>query len=176
MDDYQQQVALILQQLNIPLALIEARGLVLCPEPLELVLAEQGADGREHRLIPAAAAAWLAMKQAALADGIELYAVSAFRDLARQRAIIENKIARGMPMETILALSAPPGYSEHHSGRAIDIGTPGSTPTEEEFETTAAFAWLSRHAGRFGFRLSFPRGNALGYIYEPWHWYYHGTA
>ncbi|MNW15580.1 D-alanyl-D-alanine carboxypeptidase [compost metagenome] len=43
---------------------------------------------------------------------------------------------------------------------------------EEVFEQTPAFAWLQANADRFGFVLSFPRGNACGYLYEPWHWCY----
>ncbi len=75
-----------------------------------------------------------------------------------------------MPIDKILTLSAPPGYSEHHTGCAIDINTPGCVATEEEFENTDAYRWLTEHAGRFGFTLSYPRDNALGFIYEPWHW------
>lgn len=175
MSEYEQRVAQLLQHYQIPRALIEARGLLLCPEPAELVIAEVGADGRQHQLTPAAAAAWAALKQAAQQDGVELFIASAFRNLERQSEIIEHKLARGMSIEAILKLSAPPGYSEHHSGCAVDIGTPNSVPTEEEFETTAAFAWLSDNAARFGFVLSFPRGNRFGYIYEPWHWYFHGV-
>ena len=66
--------------------------------------------------------------------------------------------------------SAPPGCSEHHTGRAVDIGTPHCKVLDEEFEQTEAFDWLVRFAGKFGFRLSYPRGNSCGYAYEPWHW------
>ena len=46
-------------------------------------------------------------------------------------------------------------------------------PVEEEFERSPAFAWLKRHASRFGFRLSYPRRNRHGMAYEPWHWCWH---
>lgn len=174
LDAYRQRVTRALATLGIAPELFAARQLPLCPEAAPLVVAQLDTDGRAHRLTPDTAAAWAALQLAARQDGIEIFIVSAFRDLAQQIAIIEHKLARGLPLEQILTLSAPPGYSEHHSGRAIDIGTPGSTPTEEEFETTAAFAWLTEHAARFGFVLSFPRGNRYGYIYEPWHWYFHG--
>jgi D-alanyl-D-alanine carboxypeptidase len=145
-------------------------GLPFHPEAGELALAETGSDGFRHLLIPAAARAWQAMQKAARQDGIDLYIVSAFRDLASQAEIVRAKIARGMPLELIFTLSAPPGYSEHHTGRAIDINTPGCEEREEPFEDTPAFAWLNTHAGRFGFVLSYPRGNGKGFIYEPWHW------
>jgi len=76
-------------------------------------------------------------------------------------------------VEEILTVNAAPGYSEHHSGYALDIGTPGEPPAEESFESTAAFAWLGEHAGRFGFQLSYPRDNPHGIVYEPWHWCWH---
>ena len=86
------------------------------------------------------------------------------------------KVAAGMPMDEILRVSAAPGYSEHHTGCAIDITTPGSEPLEEEFEHTDAFRWLVRSAERFGFAMSYPRDNAFGIIYEPWHWQWHAAA
>jgi D-alanyl-D-alanine carboxypeptidase len=71
---------------------------------------------------------------------------------------------------SLLGVSAPPGYSEHHSGGAVDVTTEGVPPLELDFEDTPAFRWLSDHAHKFGFHLSFPRDNPCGYAYEPWHW------
>lgn len=152
--------------------IIAAKALPFHAEASTLVVAETDAQGNAHLLIPAAADAWQDMKLAASADGIMIELVSAFRSIERQVGIIRNKLAQGLSIDTILTLSAPPGYSEHHSGCAIDINTPGCRPTEEEFDGTQAFAWLNAHAGRFGFSLSYPRNNALGFIYEPWHWFY----
>jgi hypothetical protein len=47
---------------------------------------------------------------------------------------------------------------------------------EEEFEHSQAFQWLIQNAHKFGFRLSYPRGNKFGIAYEPWHWFYEGNA
>jgi D-alanyl-D-alanine carboxypeptidase len=90
----------------------------------------------------------------------------------RQVDIIRGKLDNGLAIDTILRSSAPPGYSEHHTGRAIDINTPGCDPLEGVFEETAAFRWLTVHAPRFGFTMSYPRENPWGYIPEPWHWCY----
>ena len=79
-------------------------------------------------------------------------------------------------MAQILRVSAAPGYSEHHSGRALDITTPGYAALEEEFELSPAFAWLKKHAKTFRFRLSYPRRNTHGIAYEPWHWCWHATT
>ncbi|HEY8609075.1 MAG TPA: M15 family metallopeptidase [Noviherbaspirillum sp.] len=166
----------LLAELGITPPILAAKGLPPYAVAPEVVAAETGGDDREHLLVPAAARAWRQMKQAAAADGVDMHIVSAFRTLEDQADIIREKIARRMPMERILMLSAPPGYSEHHTGRAIDINTPGCIPREEPFEDTAAFRWLQRHAVRFGFTLSYPRGNALGFIYEPWHWCWQSPA
>ncbi len=167
-----EKISLALDALGIAPTLIAQKRLPFHAEALELVVAETAADGTAYLLVPAAAQAWLELKCAAQQDGVNVELVSAFRSIERQIDIIRNKLAHGTPIDTILTLSAPPGYSEHHSGCAVDINTPGCMPTEEPFEDTDAFRWLSAHAGRFGFTLSYPRGNALGFIYEPWHWCY----
>lgn len=168
--EYRQRIARELEQLGISPELLARKNLPFYREAEELTAGETDVDGRQYLMTPAAANAWSAMKTAALQDGIILEVVSAFRSVERQIDIIRNKLERQMPMEKILTLSAPPGYSEHHTGCAIDINTPGCLATEEEFEQTAAFRWLDAHAGRFGFVLSYPRDNDLGFIYEPWHW------
>ena len=168
--EYRQRIARELEKLGISPELLAQKNLPFYREAEELTAGETDVDGRQYLMTPAAANAWSAMKAAAMQDGIVLEVVSAFRSVERQIDIIRNKLERQMPMEKILTLSAPPGYSEHHTGCAIDINTPGCLATEEEFEQTAAFRWLDTHAGRFGFVLSYPRNNDLGFIYEPWHW------
>ena len=168
--DCPDRVKAILAALRIPLESIAARSLAFHPEADELVVAETGERGREHFLVPAAAGAWRAMKAAASADGVVITIVSAFRSVDRQAEIVRAKLAKGLSLESILCVSAPPGYSEHHSGRAVDVTTEGVRPLEEEFEHTSAFRWLSANAARFGFVLSMPRNNPHGYAYEPWHW------
>lgn len=159
--------------LGISFELIAKKGLQFHPEARELLIAEVDAQGKEYFLTPAATHAWHQLRQTAQQDKIVVEIVSAFRSIERQIDIIRVKLDRGMPIETILTLSAPPGYSEHHTGRAIDINTPGCVATEEPFEHTDAFRWLQSNAGRFGFHLSYPRGNTSGFIYEPWHWCFH---
>lgn len=154
----------------IPPQLLEQRDLLLQQEATELVLAETGEDGRQYLLTPATKLAWQAMKAAASRDGIALLMISAFRSVARQTEIISDKLAEGQQLEDILLVCAPPGYSEHHTGRAIDIATPEDPELEISFDTTAAFAWLQNNAGRFGFHMSYPPGNRSGFQYEPWHW------
>jgi D-alanyl-D-alanine carboxypeptidase len=160
----------LLAGLGIPLESLAARCLEFHPEACELVVVEIDDTGREHRLVAPAAQAWHAMKAAAAADGVAIRIVSAFRSVARQAEIVRAKLDKGQALEDILCVSAPPGFSEHHSGCALDLTTDGVRALEEEFEQTEAFRWLGANAGRFGFVLSFPRDNRYGYAYEPWHW------
>src|SRR3546814_8550538 len=100
-----------------------------------------GTDGRDKLLVAGAALAWRAMHDAAAVDGVELLLISAFRSIEFQAALVRDKLARGITIDEILMVNAPPGYSEHHSGRAIDTGARGLEPLDEDFEVTLAFAW-----------------------------------
>lgn len=156
--------------LGISSELIAARGLREYEEATRLKIAEVGADGRDHLLVPLAAEAWRLLKAAVLDDGIDLFIVSAFRSIDRQAEIIRRKLETGQILENILTISAPPGFSEHHTGRAVDLSTSGSQALNVDFDQTSAYIWLTEHAAEFGFYLSYPDGNSWGYQYEPWHW------
>ncbi len=145
-------------------------------EPAELACARRDRYARPLWLLEPAARAWNRMRDAASGDGVTLDAISGYRSHAYQFGIFARKLARGQTVEEILSVNAAPGYSEHHSGRAIDIGTPGEPPAEESFENTAAFAWLQRRASEFGFAMSYPRDNPHGICYEPWHWQWQPQA
>ena len=114
------------------------------------------------------------MSAAAAQDGVTLLALSAFRSIARQTAIVRRKLACGQPIEAILRVNAAPGCSEHHTGRALDLGSPAHLRLEATFAHTREFRWLKTHATRFGFTLSYPRNNPQGITYEPWHWCWRG--
>jgi len=171
---YVERIGAVLDALGIPIGDPERRGFVLQPEATDLVTARVLKDGRELRLVPAAAAAWQMLAAAAAAEKVTLLLISGFRSVEHQQQILAKKLAAGQMLGEILRVNAAPGYSEHHTGRAVDIGTPGCPPLEEAFEDTAAFAWLSRNAGAAGFRMTYPRGNPQGVIYEPWHWLFVG--
>jgi D-alanyl-D-alanine carboxypeptidase len=139
-------------------------------EAVELEDVEPNIVGTMQRLAPVTAAAWRKMKQSAGDAGVELLLVSGFRSVRHQAEIIRRKLAAGQSIEEILAVNAAPGFSEHHTGRAADIATPGTRPLTEEFEDSAAFRWLQANAAAFGFRMPYGRGNRFGFVYEPWHW------
>jgi D-alanyl-D-alanine carboxypeptidase len=148
----------------------ERSGLELVPEPRWLALAGLDRYRRALWLQNDAADAWMRLRQAALRDDVLLEAISGYRSHDYQLGIFERKRARGLDVDAILAVNAAPGYSEHHSGRAVDISTPGEPAAEESFESTDAFAWLQANAGDQGFAMSYPRDNPHGIVYEPWHW------
>lgn len=145
-------------------------GLALEREPAWLASAGHDRYRRTLWLRVDAARGWRHLVDAARRDGIVLEAVSGYRSHDYQAGIIERKLARGLGIEDILAVNAAPGWSEHHSGCAVDISAPGEPAAEESFEATAAFTWLHANAGTLGFTLSYPRGNPHGIVYEPWHW------
>lgn len=171
---YRKRIEATLRALGADPALHARRRLPVYAEARRLQPIGVGADGRDKFLTPGAAVAWARMREAARNDGVELLLYSAFRGFDYQLALIRGKIARGRSLDEVLAVNAPPGCSEHHSGRALDLGCTGVAPLEETFESTQAFAWLTRRGGEFGFRMSFPRDNRWGYTYEPWHWYFAG--
>lgn len=158
--------------LGIPADYGRRRGLPIQAEATVLVLVDTLPTGREIRLSPGTAAAWIRMRDAASSAGIALVPFSGFRSVERQTEIIRGRLSAGETIEAILRTVAAPGYSEHHTGRAVDIGVPGETPLTEGFERTPAFSWLQAHARAYGFSLSYPRENAHGIAYEPWHWYH----
>ena len=110
------------------------------------------------------------MQARAAEEGMHLLIVSGYRSVEYQARLIRKKINAGQSVSEILGVNAAPGHSEHHTGRAVDIATPGSRPLTEEFEESDAFRWLQEHGGTFGFSMSYPRNNPAGFIYEPWHW------
>ena len=162
----------LLRELGITEAMEAACRLPLCEEATHLVDAGEDILGRPQKMTPETFKAWRAMQSAALQDGIKIELVSAYRSIAYQGGLIRRRLAAGGELETILKASAPPGYSEHHTGRALDLHAGEGPPLTEAFEQEPAFDWLCKQAAAFGFRLSYPRDNDFGIIYEPWHWCY----
>ena len=162
--------SIVTDAFEIPADYGKKRGLPPQAEATELVSIGTTPDGRDFQLSPEAAQAWVRMRDAASSSGIALVALSGFRSVKRQAAIITAKIAAGQSIDDILRTIAAPGFSEHHTGRAVDIAVPERPTLTEAFAESAAFTWLASHALEYGFSLSYPRGNAHGIVFEPWHW------
>nr|WP_269437954.1 M15 family metallopeptidase [Arthrobacter sp. zg-Y179] len=123
-----------------------------------------------------AAEAYARMVADASADGVAVSPVSGYRSREEQSRLHTSYTER-YGQEGADSLSARPGYSEHETGLAVDIGNPdGLCALETCFEGTAAGSWTAANAHRYGFLLRYPAGaeHITGYAYEPWHLRYVG--
>ena len=150
------------------------------PEVATAELVEVGPYRQTTRIVQlhrAAAESLQRMIEAARQAGLELVPISGFRSVAYQEKLFAKGIEkRGSEVEAARWV-APPGYSEHHTGLAVDLGE-GPEPesdVEPAFGDTAAYRWLSQHAASVGFEMSFPADNPQGVGCEPWHWRFVGT-
>lgn len=140
---------------------------IALPEDLEQLPGEYSYRDYRIYLRPEAKEAFVRMAEAAAIDGLKLVVNSGFRSLEYQRDIIERRLATGQSMARIMRSVAPPGYSEHHTGCAVDF-----VPRGVIFSDTNIYRWLVENAARFGFRESFPRIKGSQLDWEPWHWFF----
>src|SRR5690349_9377229 len=103
------RVQVILNELGISIEIIATRSLVPYPEATELEIADTDHSGKNYFLIQPAVDAWRAMKAAASADGINIRIFSAFRSIQHQTEIVRAKLEKGLALEDILRVNAPPG-------------------------------------------------------------------
>ncbi len=149
-------------------------------------------------LHPEAAAALRAMRTAAAHAGIDLQAVSGFRDFGRQLTIWNGKfrgtralldpasrplraadLDEAQRVAAILVWTALPGASRHHWGSDCDVIDRASLEPGAAVELLAAdyapggryaqlSRWLAAHAHEYGFFLPYDRDRG-GVQPEPWH-------
>lgn len=126
---------------------------------------------------PEAQSAFEAMRAEALEAGIDLFAFSVFRDFNRQKKLYEGYVAKD-GQEKADRYSARPGFSEHQTGLAFDIGESGAEQhwAAASFGDTEAGKWVAENAYRYGFILRYPEGKEqlTGYMHESWHFRYVG--
>jgi LAS superfamily LD-carboxypeptidase LdcB len=152
-----------------------------------------------------AVAAFLAMRGAAAAAGLQLEAVSSFRDFDRQLVLWNRKWRGERPLldragqpldaaglsdservDAILAWSAIPGGSRHHWGSDIDVIDAAAMPAgyqvqlvPAEYAPAGVFArltaWLDENMGHFGFFRPYGSDRG-GASVEPWHLSYAPVA
>lgn len=124
-----------------------------------------------------ASSALITMFAAAKRDGIPLYSLSAYRSFATQRSIFDRNLQQ-LGRATTLGLTAKPGYSEHQTGLADDLGDGTSCDLAVCFESHPAAKWLAKHSWKYGWILRYPLGSTkvTGIQTEPWHFRYIGKA
>lgn len=113
------------------------------------------------------------MLEEAKEDEVELYLLSAYRSFGTQAAL-KGRYTITYGSGTANAFSADQGYSEHQLGTAVDFITTGTGGALEGFDQKPAYAWLEDNAHKYGFVLSYPKGNGF-YVFEPWHWRFVGV-
>jgi zinc D-Ala-D-Ala carboxypeptidase len=139
--------------------------------------AELVSIGGDYRLRKAAASKFQSMVNAARSSGVNITTISAFRSVEDQKRLFFGVGAeRGQQPTKRAEVSAPPKYSEHHTGYAIDIGDSSvpATNLNQNFDTTPAYKWMKANAATYSFELSFPKDNIQKVSYEPWHWRFVG--
>jgi D-alanyl-D-alanine carboxypeptidase len=127
------------------------------------------------RLRRVASDALLAMFADAKEDGITLYSLSAYRSYTTQASLFDRNMRRLGADET-LELTARPGYSEHQTGLADDLGDHSACDLAVCFESHPAAKWLAANSWRYGWILRYPLGytTITGIQTEPWHFRYIG--
>lgn len=114
---------------------------------------------------------------AAAADGVDLSLVSAYRSYGYQQGTYAGWVEKYGQAEAD-RISARPGYSEHQTGLAMDVGAAdGTCALEQCFGETPEGAWVAEHAAEHGWIIRYPDGaeDTTGYSPEPWHLRYLGT-
>ncbi len=131
-------------------------------------------EDRSHQLHSQVMSFFEDMVEAAKDDGVDLWVVSAYRSFDTQAQL---KGAYTVTYGTgANAFSADQGFSEHQLGTAIDFTTTDMNGgLTSAFENTEAYKWLTENAHKYGFTLSYPKGNAY-YVFEPWHWRFVGIS
>ena len=145
------------------------------PPRLEIVPSEYGYSDTKQYKIHASVWPYLQdMLEDAKKAGVNLYVFSAFRSFNEQNAL-KGAYTVTYGAGTANQFSADQGYSEHQLGTTVDLITGGlGGILDANFEKTTAFTWLHNNAYKYGFILSYPKGNTY-YVYEPWHWRFVGN-
>lgn len=120
-----------------------------------------------------------AMIDDARSEGVKLYVCSPYRSYNTQKILfdrqVQKQIAAGVPEsqaeDKAATIVARPGTSEHHTGLAADMNF-----TDDAFENTPMFAWLTEHCQDYGFIMRYPKEkiDVTGVIYESWHYRFVG--
>lgn len=118
--------------------------------------------------------AYLAMKDELEADGVYVDLDSAYRSVAAQQEVWDNFVKEYGEEYTKLTVAVP-GYSEHHTGLALDlfliIDGKGVYYNEDMIKYPEVWEKIHAKLADHGFILRYLPGKKIytGYGYEPWH-------
>jgi D-alanyl-D-alanine carboxypeptidase len=131
-----------------------------------------------ERLQAPAADAYKQLAKAAKAAGVNIMPISGYRSFSEQASLYDSYV-RQYGQATADTIAARPGYSEHQTGLAMDIGNAsGTCALQACFANTPAGRWAAENGWEYGFIIRYPAGAeaTTGYTYEPWHLRYVGRA
>jgi D-alanyl-D-alanine carboxypeptidase len=117
------------------------------------------------------------MADAAKQEGITLTLESGYRGYNFQ-VNLYNRYVSEQGQSVADTQSARPGFSEHQTGLAADLGSLSkpSCNVEQCYADTVEGKWLAANAYKYGYIIRYPNGkdSVTGYEYEPWHVRYVG--
>ena len=120
------------------------------------------------------------LQMALLDEGVDIELSSCFRSISEQKDIW-NRFTEKYGIEYVKSHVAVPGFSEHHTGLAIDICIIKNDEIIDDNDKLVAereiFETIHSKLSDFGFILRYMEGkeNITGYAYEPWHIRYVGS-
>lgn len=126
-------------------------------------------NSSEIYILAGAYESFIEMLAKAHEDGIELLAESAYRSINYQNRIFVRRMKQGHTFEETCRYVAPPGYSQHMLGTAIDF-----SPSDWSFAESPQYQWLQENGADFGFEETYSRNNRYHISWESWHWNYVG--
>lgn len=171
-DRFLTEMASILKEPSIYFVLVDKQHALpsdyVPPELVNLKAAGLSVSRSDLELRKSIMPAVLAMVHKAAEDNVLLLFSSTYRSYAYQKSVYDREV-QDYGKKVADSESAVPGTSQHQLGDTIDFGC-----ICNRFASTDAFPWLTDHAWRYGFSMTYPQGleAVTGYRYEPWHWHY----
>ncbi len=150
-----------------------------CPDNLEFNIIDVNSRYAQNRFAEEETfKAFLRFKDFALINGYDIEIESGYRSVEHQQKVFDNCINQ-KGLEHAKKYVAIPGYSEHHTGLALDICLKQNDKFVIEHNLPDNFKdFLKENAYKFGFIIRYPMGkeDITGYNYEPWHIRYVGIC
>jgi D-alanyl-D-alanine carboxypeptidase len=139
-------------------------------DELKQIPREYTHEGSEIYILAEAHPSLLKMLEQARLDGVDLKVESAYRSMHYQTRIFVRMLKKGRTFDDIVRYVAPPGYSQHMLGTAMDF-----YPSNWEFAETEHYVWLQENGAKFGFEETYSKNNRYRMPWEAWHWNYIGV-
>lgn len=144
-----------------------------------------------HQVDSRIASDYEAFSAAATEAGFPLVVISAYRSVAAQQEVFSTNVNSLMSSEGLSEADAiaktketitEPGYSEHHTGLAVDVvdqewyNNYSSQVLDASYGSQPGAKWIAENAPKYGFIIRYPEGqeDITGITYEPWHIRYVG--